>query len=129
MAVKNPYTPIEEGGWNTHQLAAHTRDVHALVYGMRAQRTATEDNPMFKSFDGDAYMAEHYDPKEPLGKMLDEFAASVESMAGLVKGLPAEGWARLSSHETNGGGLTLQTWVERALGHIEEHWESVRKAK
>ena len=61
LGVKNPYSPIETGAWNVHQLAAHTRDVDVLVYGMRARRTLQEDNPQFENFDGDAYMAEHYD--------------------------------------------------------------------
>ena len=61
MAIKNPYLPIEEGGWNVHQLATHTRDVDKLVYRMRARRTLEENNPQFENFDGDAYMAEHYD--------------------------------------------------------------------
>ena len=43
--------------WNVHQVAVHTRDVDKLVYGLRARRTAVEDNPEFPNFDGDAYMA------------------------------------------------------------------------
>ena len=55
LAVKDPFAALEDGGWNVHQLAAHTRDVDKLVYGMRAQKTAQEDNPEFQNFDGDAY--------------------------------------------------------------------------
>ena len=32
LAVKDPYAPLEPGGWNVHQLAVHTRDVDKLVY-------------------------------------------------------------------------------------------------
>ena len=39
LAVKDPYIPLEEGGWNVHQVAVHTRDVDHLVYGLRARRT------------------------------------------------------------------------------------------
>jgi hypothetical protein len=126
-AVKDPYLAIEEGGWNTHQLAAHTRDVDKHVYGMRARRTVNEDNPEFPSFDADAWMSLNYDRGEPLAGILDEFAASVKELAGFLQGLPPEAWSRESRHETLGGGLSMQTWVERGLVHIEEHLASVKQ--
>ncbi len=129
LAVKNPHSPIEEGGWNVHQLAAHTRDVDKLVYGMRARRTLEEDDPQFDNFDGDAYMAQHYDAQENLGSLLDGFVLNVSSLVNTLRGLPGEAWRRESRHLIQGSGLTLQTWAERDLGHIKEHLESVKKAK
>ena len=128
LAVKAPYTPIEQGGWNVHQVAAHTRDTDKMVYGSRTLRTSAEDNPLFPNFDGDAYMAEHYDPKESLRELLNGFVANIEALTEILGGLPAEAWTRTSRHETQGDGLTLQTWVERGLGHIEEHLKTVKKA-
>jgi len=129
LAVKDPFAPLEEGGWNTHQVAAHTRDVDAMVYGMRAKRTAVEENPEFPSFDADKHSAEHYHAGEPLKAMLDGFVSSVESLASMLSGLSGEAWARESRHATLGSGFTLQTWVERNLAHIEEHTQTVRKGK
>jgi len=129
LTVKNPYSPIEESGWNVHQLAAHTRDVDKLVYGMRARRTLEENNPQFENFDGDAYMTEHYDAGENLRSMFDDFVLSVSSLVKILRDLPGEAWTRESRHLIQGGSLTLQTWVERDLGHIKEHLESVKKAK
>ncbi len=126
MAVQDPFAPLGEGGWNVHQIAAHTRDVHTLVYRFRAQRTAQEDNPEFQNFDGDAYMLEHYDRDEPLNAILDGLVASVQSLAMTLERLPADGWSRESRHATFGGGFTLQTWVERDLAHIEEHLQTVK---
>lgn len=128
LAIPDPFAALEAGSWNAHQLAAHTRDVNGLVYGLRARRTVEEDNPLFENFDGDAYMADHYDPQEPLGSLLDDFVAGVERLGKFLGGLPPEAWARESSHATNGRGFTLQTWVERDLGHIEEHLGTLRKA-
>ncbi len=129
LAVKQPYEPIEPGGWNVHQLAVHTRDVDRLVYGERARRTLAEDNPLFPSFYGDRYMAEHYDPHEPLGQVLDGLVASVQALAQSLREMPLEGWSRPSRHETMGNDFPLQTWVERDLEHIEEHLATVRQAK
>jgi hypothetical protein len=128
LAIPDPFAPIEAEGWNAHQLAVHTRDVNGLVYGLRARRTAAEEDPLFESFDGDAYMAEHYDSSEPLESLLDGFVASVEGLGEFLRSLPAGAWARESRHATNGRGFTLQTWVERGLGHIEEHLATLRQA-
>jgi len=47
----------------------------------------------------------------------------------LLRTLPMKGWSRVSRHTTLGAGLTLQSWVEKDLAHIEEHLETVKKAK
>jgi len=127
LAVHAPFEPADKGGWNTHQLAVHTRDVDKLAYGLRARRTATEDEPKFQNFDGEAWMAAHYNPDEPLASVLDELSASVKETAALLRDLPPEAWSRQSSHEIYGGGFTLQTWVERGLAHIQEHLETVKE--
>ena len=127
LASQDPFAPLENGDWNIHQIAAHTRDVDKLVYGLRVRRTALEDQPEFLTFDGDAYMAEHYDPNESLNELLNQFVAHVEGLIELLRALPPEGWSRRSSHSTLGKGLTLQSWVEKDLGHTEEHLAAVKK--
>lgn len=127
LAVKAPYAPLGNDNWNVHQIAVHTRDVDKLVYGLRARQTAVEDNPEFPIFDGEAYMAEHYDSKESLIELLNSFVENVEALIELLRALPIEGWSRLSSHSTLGRGLTLQSWVEKDLAHIEEHLETVKQ--
>lgn len=127
LAVDDPYKPIDNG-WNTHQLAVHTRDTEKLVYGLRVRRTAQEDHPTFPNFDGEAWMAEHYDPDEPLASILDDLSASVKGTVALLRELPAEAWGRESSHEIYGDGFSLQTWVERGLAHIREHLDTVKEA-
>jgi hypothetical protein len=127
LAVKDPHAAIEEGGWSVHQAAAHARDVNKLVFGMRMRRTLAEDNPEFPNFDSATYLAEHYDPHEPLRDLLDEFTKDVEAQIKVLRSMPVEGWSRLSSHATQGSGLTLQIWVERGLEHLEEHLATVKR--
>ena len=128
LAVRDVFAPLEEGGWNVHQLAAHTRDVDQLVYGARARRTAGETNPEFQSFDGETYMAQHYSATEPLKDILDGLVENVDSLAHMLRELPVEAWSRESRHATLGHGFTLQTWVERDLAHIREHTDAVKQA-
>jgi len=124
-AVSNPLVKIEGSEWNAHQLAVHTRDVETLVYGLRLRRTLEENDPLFTNFDGDAWMAEHYDPNEPLASVLDELLASVLANAARLRNLPPEAWTRTSRHEAYSGSFTAQTWLERSLAHIEEHLKTV----
>jgi hypothetical protein len=124
--VSDPFVKIEDG-WTLHQIASHTRDVEKLVYSMRIERTAKEDNPSFKNLDADEWMAEHYNPQEPLAGILHEFTDNVNELCVILSGLPREAWSRESTHPEIGGGLTLQLWVERGLAHIEEHLRTVKK--
>ncbi len=127
LAAKDPFAPLEENGWNVHQIAAHTRDEDKLVYGLRVRRTALEENPEFPNFDGEAYMAENYDAKEPLNEMLNGFVQSIEALVELLRALPEEAWSRVSRHTMLGSGLTLQSWVEKDLAHIKEHLDEVKR--
>lgn len=128
LAVQDPFAALEDG-WNVHQIAVHTRDVNHLVYGLRVRRTAQEDDPEFPNFDGNVYLAENYDAGESLVRLLDEFIESVTALATFLQTLPEAAWSRVSRHATLGHGLTLQTWVEKGLAHIEEHLETVKKQK
>lgn len=129
LEARDVYTPLESGGWNIHQVAVHTRDVNRLVYGLRARRTAAEDNPEFQNFDGDAHMAGYYSEKEPLDDILNGLVEEVEGMVEMLRGLIPQAWSRESRHETLGRGFTLQGWVEKGLAHIEEHLEDLRQRK
>jgi hypothetical protein len=126
-AIQNPFAPVDEGGWNAHQLAAHTRDVQIHVYGMRARRSVEQDKPVFPNFDNETWNADHYHADEPMAKIMDEFLRDIHQITPWLEGLPPSAWGRLSRHEVNGE-FTMQTWVERMLAHIEEHLETIRKA-
>ncbi len=127
MAIKDPFEKVD-GEWTYHQIASHIRDVSKLVYGMRIYQTLHEDNAEFKAFDADTWMAEHYNRDESLSGIMDGFLANIEELCKILRELPREAWSRESRHETMGGGLTSQLWVERNLQHIEEHLLTVKKA-
>jgi len=125
-AVKDPFAKVD-GEWTVHQIASHTRDVEKLIYGARIQQTLTENNPEFKSFNAEGWMLTHYKNEESFTAILDEFSSNVEALCKTLSNLPLEAWSRVSRHETIGGELTLQLWVERNLAHIEEHLQTVKK--
>ena len=129
LSIADDKAPLEEGGWNVHQLASHTQDVKVFVYGMRARRTVEEENPEFQDFDAEAWMAEHYDPNESLVDLLDKFLASVQEAVDWLHTLPTEAWARESRHAASSGVFTLQDWVQRDIAHIEEHLKTIEEIK
>lgn len=92
---------------------------------MRVRRTLTEHYPAFPKFDANTWAAQHYDPDEPLEKILAEFESSIHAMVEQLKIQPDSAWSRLGRHETQGD-RTLQIWVERSLEHIQEHLETVK---
>jgi hypothetical protein len=127
LKASDPYAPLDAAGWNIHQIAVHTRDVDELVYGLRARRTAVEENPEFPNFDGEAYMSANYNPAEPLHDVVNSLVENVQALVDLLRGLPKDGWSRVSRHTMLGTDLTLQTWVEKDLAHMEEHLETIRE--
>ena len=127
LKVDDPHVRLNTDGWTVHQIAAHTRAADERVYGLRARRTAAEENPEFPNFDGEAYMSASYNSNEPLEELLNVFVANIRALIEFLRTMPPEAWSRVSRHTTLGRDLTLQTWVEKDLAHIEEHLEAVEK--
>lgn len=125
--VPDPFAPLAGDGWNAHQTAAHVRAVEQYVYNLRLRRAVAEEYPVFENFDGDAWLAAHYDPAEPLDKILDEFQASIHELMDWLADLPPEAWSRPSRHEVYGE-FAMQAWAERGLAHILEHISAIRQA-
>ncbi len=72
-------------------------------------------------------MAAHHNSSESLEQVVNRLVESVQALVEWLKALPTESWSRVSRHTTLGSGLTLQTWVEKDLAHMEEHLETVKK--
>jgi hypothetical protein len=86
-----------------------------------------EENPEFPNFNGEAFMSANYNVGEPLEDIVTGLVENVRALVEFLRGLPVESWSRVSRHTTLGSGLTLQTWVEKDLAHIEEHLKTVKK--
>lgn len=120
LMITDPKTPLEPGGWNTHQVVVHMRDVNQQVYLPRLHRIVEEEMPLFENFDGDAWMALHYQPEEPMQVITNEFGSHCLSNATWLRSLPNETWNRPGKHPTIGV-HSLQWWVERLLAHVSDH--------
>jgi len=123
-AVSQPWQPLQPGDWNTHQIAAHVRDVNRQVYGLRLRHTLTENMPRFENFDADTWAQNSYQPDETLDEILHSLQTELEDLLALLENQPPQTWSRLSRHDTLGE-ITLQGWLERLIAHLEEHWRSL----
>ncbi len=126
-ANPDPFAPLEPGGWNSHQIAAHVRDVHEQVYGLRLRRTANESSPAFTNFDPEEWVRTGYKAGEPLEEILASFQYGLDELVNWLSTLPIDAWSRLSRHEVLGE-VALQSWAERGLAHIEEHLTALTTA-
>jgi hypothetical protein len=125
--IRDPFQQLTPDGWSTHQMAAHVRDVDRLVYGARLRRAVAEQHPVFKNFDGETWLAEHYNRNEPLDAILKEFQDSIHGLVGWLSSLAPADWSRATRHEVYGE-FAMQSWAERGLAHIEEHIHSLAQA-
>ena len=112
------------GGWSAHQLAVHVRDVEIQAYVPRVHRLLAEENPLLADFDAEAFMAEHYDPAEPVAQIVQDVAQARQGVRRILAYGNAAGWSRTGRHPALGI-CTAQAWVERAVAHFDEHLEKL----
>ncbi|MBM3153350.1 MAG: DinB family protein [Chloroflexi bacterium] len=124
-AASRPQEKPAGGGWNFHQVVSHLRDVNAEVYLPRLRRIQAEENPLFENFDAEAWMATHYDPDEPLPRLVEAFTQGCQETRDWLERLPPASWSRPGTHSSFGT-RAFQWWVERALAHMEEHLTTLK---
>ena len=118
------HKPLEPGGWSAHQVLVHVRDVEARAFSPRVVAMAEQDDPEFPDFDGEAWMATHYTPAEPVAAILEEIRQARELALQKVEPLEREGWNRTGRHPARGR-KTIQWWVEYSVAHTDEHLEQL----
>ena len=112
------------GGWSAHQLAAHVRDVEIQAYVPRVHRLLAEDDPLLADFDAEAFMAQHYDPAEPVAQILGDVVQARYGVRQVLAYGDGAAWSRTGRHPALGP-CTVQVWVERAVAHFAEHLEQL----
>jgi hypothetical protein len=124
FGVESLHKPLEPGGWSAHQVLVHVRDTEAEAFSPRIVAMAEEDDPEFADFDGEAWMAAHYTPAEPVPVILDEILQVRTLALKKIEPLQPEGWNRTGRHPARGR-KTIQWWVEYAVAHTDEHLEQL----
>lgn len=116
--------PLEPGGWSAHQILVHVRDTEARAFVPRVIAMLEQDDPEFADFDGEAWMAAHYSPAEPIPAILEEIRRARALALKKMENLSPDGWNRTGRHPARGR-KTLQWWVEYSVAHTGEHLEQL----
>ncbi|MBE3111710.1 MAG: DinB family protein [Acidobacteria bacterium] len=115
------------GEWSAHQVAAHLRDVEVQAYIPRVHRTLAEADPSLADFDAEAFMAGAYDPAEPIEQIVEDVEQARQGLRRVLALDDGLAWSRTGRHPALGR-RTVQTWVERAVDHFEEHLQQLDRA-
>lgn len=118
---------LELGGWSTHQVLVHLRDVEARAFVPRIERILAEPSPKLESFNPELWMKQHYSPDEAVDSILAEVAELRSRGSELIGPAGPEDWNRSGEHPSFGV-RTLQWWIEYAVSHFEEHLEQLATA-
>jgi DinB superfamily len=106
----------EPGEWSVAELLAHLWDAE-LVYGFRARSILTQDRPQLAAFDQEAWATL---PRPPFAELLTGFAALRAGNLALIRGTPAERWARAGVHQERGE-TSFSVLTQEIAGHARAH--------
>jgi hypothetical protein len=115
------------GEWSAHQMVFHLRDTEIQAYVARVHRMLAESEPWLPDFDAEAFMAEHYEPTEPIQQIVADIEQARRGLRRALAFDDGKAWSRTGRHPALGG-RTVQTWVERAVLHFDEHLRGLDSA-
>lgn len=94
-------TPYREGGWTVRQLVHHIADSHMNSF-LRMRLALTEDNPVIKPYDQDAWAALHDSSAAPVEWSLELIESLHARWVMLLQSLQPEQWQRAFVHPEQG---------------------------
>jgi hypothetical protein len=120
-AADRAYAP---GKWTVKEVLGHLADTERVL-SYRALRMARGDATPLAGFDENAYVAAAGFGARPLVEVAAELAAVRAATLALVRGLPAEGWARAGT--ANGLATTARAVIWTLAGHELHHRQVLRE--
>ena len=111
--------PYREGGWTIRQVVHHLADSHMNAF-VRTKLILTEDHPLLKPYDQDAWAKLPDTLRTPIGCSLAIVRGIHERWVVLLEQVPEKGWARVARHPERGD-MTLEDILITYSGHGEKH--------
>ena len=108
------------GEWSIHQVIAHVRDTERYVFLERVQRILTETHPAVENFDQDAWNKDHYDPNEPLKRIVADFRSLRRKLISLLRKSKDKDWENWAMHSEYHK-ITIDWLVMHDYHHTLEH--------
>ena len=106
------------GKWSIKELVGHLSDAER-IFAYRLLRIGRGDETPLSGFEENDYVRSAGSDGRPFGELLDEWAATRDATAALVRGMPTEAWERRGT--ANGVGVTARALAYIILGHVEHH--------
>jgi len=100
--------------------------VEAQIIAVRIRRILDEEEPDLPLFDDEAWMADHYDPAEPVQAILEAYASLRQQELTWLRDFPSVAWNRTARHPW-WGVRSLQWWVEQCLQTARQHLQELQK--
>jgi hypothetical protein len=118
-------TSYREGSWTIRQLVHHIADSHHHSYN-RIRWALSEDNPMIKAYDQDAF-AELQDYKTwPVSWSLMHIDAVHHKMVNLLQMLSEEQWNRTFRHPETKKEMNLKELALMYAWHSMHHYAHIK---
>ncbi|MBT8262841.1 MAG: putative metal-dependent hydrolase [Bacteroidia bacterium] len=120
-------SPYREGSWTIRQLVHHISDSHHHSYN-RIRWALSEDNPMIKAYDQDAF-AELEDYKTwPIAWSFIHIEAIHHKIVNLLRMLTEEQWQRTFRHPEMEKEMNLRELALMYAWHSMHHYAHIKNA-
>jgi hypothetical protein len=114
------HTPQGSGGRTPHYTLSRLYQLDDLLFDGPLRSMAAGNLPRLPLLDADTWMADHYEPGEPPGKIVEQLTRLRLQEVAWLRAVPPESWNHTARHPW-WGVRTLQWWVELQLEVSRKH--------
>jgi hypothetical protein len=118
-------SPYRTGSWTIRQLIHHIADSHHHAYN-RLRWALSEDNPVIKAYDQDAFAAMDDYKKAPIAWSISHIEALHQKLVYLLNSLNEEQWERSFVHPETGQQTDIRTLALLYAWHSMHHYAHLK---
>jgi hypothetical protein len=107
------------GKWSIQDIVFHLAETDLHFY-LRARTIIAEPGAGVNGFDQDRWAQSLDVSAQPMGEAVDLFRLLREMLARQLRALPESAWEQHAMHSARGR-ITLEAWLEIAVGHLDAH--------
>lgn len=120
-------TAYRPGGWTIRQLVHHISDSHHHSYN-RFRWALTEDKPLIKAYDQDAFAAMDDYKTAPIAWSISHIEAVHQKLVYLLKSLDEDQWMRTFKHPEMEDEMNLKQLAMLYAWHSMHHFSHIKNA-